>query len=155
MTRILTIAAIAAGLALTACGSDGGSGSDLSGPQEAAAQSAIESAADDGFELDESCVNDIAAQLSDEDATLAAGEGDAELSPEGEALTIQLLSCADEAAIVDLFISELSSGDLPLDEDCARDEIEGFDVVELLTLAGDGGDFPQEFIEALTPCFGG
>ena len=154
MRRTLTIAALTAGLALTACGSDGDSGSDLSEAQAAAAQSAIDGAAEDGIALDESCVNDIAAQLSDEDAELAAAEGDDELSPEGEALTVSLLTCADEDALVDLFIQGMSEGGPTLDEDCAREEIQDFDVVEILTAAGEGSDPPQDFIEALTPCFG-
>jgi len=154
MRRTLTIAALTAGLALTACGSDGDSGSDLSEAQAAAAQSAIDGAAEDGIALDESCVNDIAAQLSDEDAELAAAEGDDELSPEGEALTVSLLTCADEDALVDLFIQGMSESGPTLDEDCAREEIQDFDVVEILTAAGEGSDPPQDFIEALTPCFG-
>ncbi len=154
MRRTLTIAALAAGLALTACGSDGDSGSDLTGPQAAAAQSAIDGAAEDGITLDESCVNDIAAQLSDEDAELAAADGDDELSPEGEALTVSLLTCADEDALVDLFIQGMSESGPTLDEDCAREELQSFDVVEILTAAGEGSDPPQDFIEALTPCFG-
>jgi len=155
MRRTLTIAAVTAGLALTACGSDGDSGSDLTGPQAAAAQSAIDGAAADGLALDESCVNDIAAQLSDEDAELAAAEGDDELSPEGEALTVSLLTCADEDELVDVFIQGLSESGPTLDEDCAREELQNFDVVEVLTAAGEGSDPPQDFIEALTPCFGG
>jgi hypothetical protein len=154
MRRTLTIAALTAGLALTACGSDGDSASDLSEAQAAAAQSAIDGAAEDGITLDESCVNDIAAQLSDEDAELAAAEGDDALSPEGEALTVSLLTCADEDALVDLFIQGMSESGPTLDEDCARDELERFDVVEVLTAAGEGSDPPQDFIDALTPCFG-
>ena len=154
MRRTLTIAAVTAGLALTACGSDGDSGSDLTGPQAAAAQSAIDGAAEDGITLDESCVNDIAAQLSDEDAELAAAEGDDALSPEGEALTVSLLTCADEDALVELFIQGMSESGPTLDEDCAREELERFDVVEILTAAGEGSEPPQDFIEALTPCFG-
>ena len=153
MRRTLTIAALAAGLALTACGSDGDSGSDLSEAQASAAQSAIDGAAEDGITLDESCVNDIAAQLSDEDAELAAADGDDELSPEGEALTVSLLTCADEDALIDLFIEGMSEGGPTLDEDCAREELQSFDVVEILTAAGEGSDPPQDFIEALTPCF--
>lgn len=154
MRRTLTIAALTAGLALNACGSDGDSGSDLSEAQAAAAQSAIDGAAEDGITLDESCVNDIAAQLSDEDAELAAAEGDDALSPEGEALTVSLLTCADEDALVDLFIQGMSESGPTLDEDCARDELERFDVVDVLTAAGEGSDPPQDFIDALTPCFG-
>ena len=154
MRRTLTIAALTAGLALNACGSDGDSGSDLSEAQAAAAQSAIDGAAEDGITLDESCVNDIAAQLSDEDAELAAAEGDDALSPEGEALTVSLLTCADEDALIDLFIQGMSESGPTLDEDCARDELERFDVVDVLTAAGEGSDPPQDFIDALTPCFG-
>jgi len=36
-------------------------------------------------------VNDVAVQLSDEDAALAAADGDADLSPEGEELSLQAL----------------------------------------------------------------
>lgn len=155
MRRTFMIATIAAGLALTACGSDGDSGSELSGPQADAARSAIDSAAEDGVELDESCVNEIAGQLSDEDASLAAAESDADLSPAGEALTVELLSCADEDAIVDLFVEELSQSGVPLDEDCAREQIEDFDVIELFTAAGEGSEPPQDFVDALTTCFDG
>jgi hypothetical protein len=155
MRRTFTIAAVTAGLLLTACGSDGDNGGDLTESQAAAAESAISSAAEDGITLDEGCVNDIAGQLTEEDAVLAAGEDDAELSPEGEALTVQLLSCADEGEIIDLFIEGLSETGPPLDEDCARSELEAFDVVEILTAAGNGDEPPQDLIDALTPCFGG
>lgn len=154
MRRTLTIAAFTAGLVLSACGSDGDSGPDLSEAQAAAAQSAIDGAAEDGIVLDESCVNDIAAQLSEEDAELAAAEGDDALSPEGEALTVSLLTCADEDELVDVFIQGLSESGPTLDEDCAREALESFDVVEVLTAAGEGSEPPQDFIEALTPCFG-
>lgn len=156
MRRTFTIAAVAAGLMLTACGSDDDGGSDLTESQAAAAQSAIDSAAEDGISLDEGCVNDIAAQLSEDDAVLAAGGDDAELSPEGEALTLELLSCADEDAIIDLFVESISeSGGPALDEDCAREELEAFDIVEIITAAGEGDEPPAGLVEALTPCFGG
>lgn len=155
MTRTITIAAVAVGLLLTACGSDGDSGPELSEAQSAAAQSAIDSAAEDGVTLDESCVNELASELTDEDAVLAAGEGDAELSPQGEALTVQLLSCADEDEIIDVFIEGLSETGPTLDEDCAREQLEDFDVIEILTAAGDGSEPPEGLIDALTPCFGG
>ena len=68
---------------------------------------------------------------------------------------MQLLTCADEDEIIDLFIEGMSLSGPTLDEDCAREQIQGFDVVELLTAAGEGIDPPQDFIDALTPCFGG
>jgi hypothetical protein len=151
MRRTLTIAAIAAGLALTACGSDDG-GSGISGPQADAAQAAIDSAAEEGLTLDEDCVNEVAAQLSDEDAEKAAADGDAELSPEGEALTVQLISCADQGEVIDSIIGAMTDGGAVIDEDCAREALEGLD---LGTLTPNGDEPPAEFVEALTPCFGG
>jgi hypothetical protein len=151
MRRTLTIAAIAAGLALTACGSDDG-GSSVSGPQADAAQAAIDSAAEEGLTLDEDCVNDLAAQLSDEDAEKAAADGDAALSPEGEALTVQLISCADQGEVIDSIIGAMTDGGAIIDEDCAREALEGLD---LGTLTPNGDEPPAEFVEALTPCFGG
>jgi hypothetical protein len=158
MTRTLKVAAItaiAAALTLTACGDDGEGDAGLSEAQSAAAQSAIDSASEDGVTLDEDCVNEVAAQLTEEDAALAAADDDAELSPAGEALTIQLISCADSDELVDLFIAGLAESGPALDEDCAREQLEEFDVVEALTAAGGDGDLPEGLIEALTPCFGG
>lgn len=150
MRRAVTIAAIAAGLVLTACGSD--DGGSISGPQGDAAQAAIDSAAAEGLTLDEECVNDLAAQLSDEDAEKAAADGDAELSPEGEALTVQLISCADADEVIDSIIEAMVDGGAMIDEDCARDALEGLD---LGSLDPTGDEPPAEFVEALTPCFGG
>jgi hypothetical protein len=150
MRRAVTIAAITAGLVLTACGSD--DGGSISGPQADAAQAAIDSAADEGLALDEDCVNDLAAQLSDEDAEKAAADGDAELSPEGEALTVQLISCADPDELIDGIVSAMTDGGAMIDEDCAREALEGLD---LGSLVSTGDEPPAEFVEALTPCFGG
>ncbi len=150
MKRTVMIVALAAATALTACGSD--DSTSLSGPQADAAQSAIDSAEEDGLTLDEDCVNELAAQLSDEDAALAAEDGDADLSPAGEALTIQLVSCADPDELVDSLIEAMGAG---FDEACARDALEGLDLTELVTASGDGDEPPAEFVEALTPCFGG
>jgi hypothetical protein len=146
----LIIAAVAAGLALTACGSDDGAA--VSGPQADAAQAAIDSAAEEGLTLDEDCVNDLAAQLSDEDAETAAADGDAALSPEGEALTVQLISCADPDELIDSIIGAMTDGGAMIDEDCARDALEDLD---LGSLDPTGDEPPAEFVEALTPCFRG
>lgn len=150
MRRAITIAAVAAGLVLTACGSD--DGGSISGPQADAAQAAIDSAAAEGLTLDEDCVNELAAQLSDEDAEKAAADGDAELSPDGAALTVQLISCADPDELIDSIIDAMTDGGAMLDEDCAREALEGLD---LGSLDPTGDEPPAEFVEALTPCFGG
>lgn len=137
-------------LAVAGCGG-GDDGPELSSDQAAVARSVIDSAAEDGVPLDEDCVNDVAAQLSDADAALAAEDDTAELSPEGEALGLELLDCADDDAIVDLFLSEI--GAEGLDEDCARDALADFDVAEILRSAGENTEPPEGFIEALEPCF--
>jgi hypothetical protein len=158
MKRSSALAAILV-LVLAACGSDGDGGSGggdsgLSDDQAAAAQSAIDEAESGGIELDEACVNDVAAQLSDEDAAKAAaaepGE-DAELSPEGEALGLELLGCADDDALIDLFIAGMNESGETFDEDCAREKLEGLDVASLAAASG-GGDPPEELISALIEC---
>ena len=152
MKRTSAIVAILV-LGLAACGSDGG-GSDLTDDQAAAAAAAMDEAEAGGIELDEECVDEVAAQLSDEDAAKAAaaepGE-DAELSPEGEALGLELLGCADNDALVDLFISQMNESGQAFDEDCAREQLEGLDVADLAA-ASEGGNPPEELVAALMEC---
>lgn len=150
MKHTVMIVALAIATALTACGSD--DSTSISGPQADAAQSAIDSAADDGLTLDRDCVNEVAAQLSDEDAELAAADGDADLSPAGEALTIQLVACADPDELIDSIIGAMGAG---FDQDCARDALKGLDLTALMSASGDSSEPPAEFVEALTPCFAG
>lgn len=147
-TSVVILASVFA-LAVAGCGDD--DGPELSSDQATAAQSVIDAAAEDGVTLDEDCVRDVAAQLSDADAALAAEDDTAVLSPEGEALGVQLLDCADEDAIVDLFLAEI--GAEGVDEDCAREALADFDVAEILRNAGEDSEPPDGFIEALEPCF--
>ena len=139
-------------LTLAACGG-GDDGVELTDDQAAAAQSVIDSAAEDGVTLEEDCVNEVAAKLSDEDAALAAEDDEAELSAEGEALGIELLNCVDDEQLVDLFLAEI--GAEGVDEECAREALADFDLVEILRTADEGTDPPDGFIEALEPCFAG
>ena len=148
-TNIVIFTAVLA-VAVAACGDDGDSGSELSSDQAAAAQVVIDSAAEGGLTLDEDCVNEVAAQLSDADAALAAEDDTAELSAEGEALGVQLINCADDDAIVDLFLAEIGAGGV--DENCAREALADFDVAEILRTAGEDSEPPAGFIEALEPC---
>jgi hypothetical protein len=153
MKRTAIAIAIAAATVLTACGSDDSS-SSISGPQADAAQAAIDSAAEEGITLDEDCVNDVAAQLSDADAELAAAGGDAELSPEGEALTVELVACADPDELIDSIIGNLGADGTSFDEGCVREALQGLDLSALVA-AGEGDEPPAEFVEALIPCFEG
>jgi hypothetical protein len=157
-----SIVAVASALmlfTLGACGSDSDeaseSSSELSEAQAAAAATAIESASADGITLDQACVEGIAGQLSEADAQLAADDADAELSAEGEALGIELLSCADADEIVELFIAGMSESGESFDEDCAREQLQGIDIKEIIATAGSGDDLPAELVTALTPCLGG
>ncbi len=162
MKRMITIATVIAALALSACGSDGDSSStsdttsnpDLSASQAAAAGAAIDSAAANGVTFDETCVNQIAAQLSEEDAKAAAANADAQLSAEGEALGAELLTCANADGIVDLFIAAMAESGQPFDEDCARTKLKDVDVAEL-TATATQSDPPAELMTALAECFGG
>jgi hypothetical protein len=174
MKRTLIAAVAVFGLVLGACSSDDDTSSDstaapttaapptteaavgdLTADQAAAAQSAIDQAAAGGITLDEACVNDIAAQLSPEDAALAASDPDAELSVAGEALGTELLRCAPDEALVDLFISGLTDSGEPVDEACARERLQGVDIVGLVIAIQASGSPPLDVVESLAPCFAG
>ena len=148
MKRTAMIIALVAATALTACGSDDSTA--ISGIQADAAKAAVDSAAEEGVTLDRDCVDDVAVQLSDEDAALAAAEGDADLSPEGEELSLQLLACADQDQLIDSIVAGMGDG---VDQECARDALKALDLTTVL--AASGAEPPAEFTEALTPCFGG
>ena len=139
MKRTAMIIAVDAASALIACGSD--DSTEVSGIQADAAQAAVDSAAEQGITLDRDVVNDVAAQLSDEDAALAAADGDADLSPEGEEVSLQL---------IDSIVTGMGDG---VDQECARGAREALDLTTVLASSGD--EPPAEFTEALTPCFGG
>lgn len=127
---------------------DGGSGGAV---QREAAELAIAAAGVQGLELDEECVNEIAAELSDEDAQLivdAGPDGDPALSAEGEALTTQLLTCVDQDALIDLFVAGLEESGEDFDEDCVRESLEDVD----LGAALGEDEAPPELIRAVTDC---
>lgn len=170
MKRTATITIAIAGLLLAACGSDSSasdstasdsvtsesaaSADGASGAQREAAQRAIDSAAERGVELDEDCVNDVASQLSDEDAEIIAGGGDEQVSAAGAALSLELLGCADEDALTDMFVEGMSESGQDFDEDCVREQLENFDVAELVT-SSQGGSPPADVIAAMTECING
>lgn len=147
------ISVLAAGvLALAACGSDSGG----SGAQGDAADAAIAAAQEQGIELDEDCVNDVASKLSDEDAQAivdAGPDGDAELSAEGEAIGGELFGCADNDDIVDAFIEEMKGTGQEFDEECVRDGLKDVDLAGLAASEEGDGGAPDEVINAVFSCF--
>ena len=145
---ILPIAAVAA-LTLSACGGDEGA----SGDQGEVADQLIEAAEAEGLALDRGCVEDLAGELSDEDAAaiLAAGpDGDPQLSAEGDAVGDRLFSCVDTSAFADLIVTQLEDSGLDVDADCVRDALSGFDPNSLAGAAE--GDLPDEMLNAMFDC---
>ena len=141
-------AVAAATLVLAACNSDDGG---ASGVQGEAAQQAIDQAADEGVELDEGCVNDLAKDLSDEDAQAlvdAGPDGNADLSDAGEATTAELLNCIDPDDLINLFIEGMLESGEDIDEDCMREALEGIDLTSVIS----GDDPSSELITVVLGC---
>jgi hypothetical protein len=138
-----------AALALAACGSDGGG--SAGGVQGEAADAAMALAEGEDFEIDEACVNDLASQLSDADAQALVDSGgdDAVLSPEGQATTLQIPSCIDSEALIDLVIAGMAQDGQPFDEACVRENLQDFDLSEIVA----SGEPTSEMIGALIACF--
>lgn len=138
-----------AALVLAACGSDGGG--SVGGIQGEAADAAMALADGEDFELDEACVNDLARQLSDADAQaiVDSGGGEADLSPEGEETTLQILGCIDSDALIDQFIVGLTEDGQGVDEACVRENLQDFDLSEIAA----SGEPTSDIIGALIECF--
>ena len=114
-------------------------------------QQAIDQAADEGVELDEGCVNDLAEDLSDEDAQAivdAGPDGNPDLSDAGQSTTVELLNCIDPDALVDLFIEGMLESGEDIDEDCMREALEGTDLTGVI----NGEDPSTELITAVVEC---
>jgi hypothetical protein len=152
MRKALAIGITAAALLMAGCGSDSSS-DDTADPRTDAAKAVVDAAEAQGFILDEACVNDLTAQLSDDDATkLAAGGGDADLSPEGEALGSKVIQCAAKDSLVELFISGLKGSGQNVDEDCAREKLQDVDIAQVVA-STQSADASKDLIAALAPCF--
>jgi hypothetical protein len=172
-TRFISMLAVGA-LALAACGDgdaaddapgdaagdpaetsggsvDGTSGAGVGGLRAEAARLAVEAAAVEGLELDGACVDEFAAQLTDDDARAlvdAGIDGDPVLSAEGNELTAKLLTCVDEEALVDLFVDGLEQSGEAFDEACVR---ENLDSVDLSAALGED-ETPRDLLSAVVGC---
>ena len=117
LKRVLSSIA-GASIILAAC--DGGA----SGDQAKAADELIQVVDDRDASVDKKCVEDLAGQLSDEDAKkFVEAHSDAKLSPEGEAIAEQIFGCVDTDAIVDQIVDEV--GEDNIDVDCLKDALKG------------------------------
>lgn len=77
-----------------ACGGDDGGGG-ATGPQARLAAELIDEAGDDGFAIDESCVREVTARLSDTDARRLLDGDEEELSAEGGMILLGIFECVD------------------------------------------------------------
>ena len=163
MKKSMTAAILVAGLAFAACsdddgGSGSGSGSGSDGNSDIAkevAKQTVDAAKADGVNLDEGCVADIADSLSDEDAAaiIAAGpDGDPEISPEGEEMSLGILACVDNDQLVEQFIQGMGDAGEEFDEACVREKLKDFDLSEVAQ-AGPDAEPPAEMVTAMIECF--
>ena len=143
-----------------ACGDDTGGGSGLGAKQQAVIDLTMKKAKEFGITADDSCVNKLAAQLSDADAQLLLDnpDGDPTLSDAGEKLGDQLKDCfkvtADSSAaggdsaggdlnatmkatIVDSIMSTLGAS-MKLDRACVEEAIGTLEAADLQA-ASTGG----------------
>lgn len=139
---------------VAAC-SGGSNSSDSSGAQAQAAQKTIDAAKEEGFDLDEGCVNDIASQLSDDDAQaiVDAGPGDdPDVSADGSALAGQLGGCLGQGVLVDEFINGMLADGQVFDETCVRENLQDFDLASIAA-QGENAEPTRELFAALVDCF--
>ena len=128
MRHRLTLLAAATCLVLTACG-----GSGSGGDQGEVADLFIELAGEEDLELDEGCVRDTTAKLSDADAAAiveAGVDGDPEVSDDADAIADEILSCVDVSSYRDGLIDAISEGDDTIDADCLRDALGDLETAE-------------------------
>ena len=142
--RTLGITAVAA-LALAACGSDGGGGSDGgSDTQDEVAVLFADAMESEDIAVDLDCVKEAASGMSDEDAQELVDAGVDAGSVESPAATefaAKATKCIDISSLVDLFGEDL------LDGDCLEEVLKNMDPADL-----EPGDlFPAE----ADACFSG
>lgn len=115
---------IIAAVAFIAAGCGGGSGGD----QDEAADLFLDAGAALDLDLDEDCVRDLTARLSDQDAAaiVESGQtGEPDLSDEGDAIADEIFGCVDVDSYLDREIRSFTDNDDSIDPDCLRRELEG------------------------------
>lgn len=167
MKRLLVLLALGS-LALTACGSDDGDTASASTADrtaggdtdpEAIADLLVDAAGDEGFDLDRDCIVGLAGQLSEADRELLAADpaGDPELSPAGEALGEQLVTCIEFSegtrAALAASIAEEFGGEDPATIACVTDvfaDLSDDDLLKMLRSQGD--DLPASLKASILEC---
>jgi hypothetical protein len=102
---IATMFAVAA--TSVACGGDDGGG-DTAGPQAQLATELIADVGVEGISLDESCVREVTARLSDADARRLLDGDEAELSADGNSTLLGIFECIE--------VGDFDFGDFDLED---------------------------------------
>jgi hypothetical protein len=132
----------------------GGCGADdrPSSRSATAADVFLQGAADDGIEVDPACVEELAGELSEEDARAVVEAGPRgrpdDLSPAGAAVVGRLLACADRESLAQALVADLEALGSSVDDSCVREVLTGLDLSTILDRA-DGQDV---LFEAVVPC---
>lgn len=150
MRRLIVMIATGV-LIVSACGSD--STPQLNADQERVVELVMQQSGTSGLTLNEPCVSDVISRMSPEDAKKLADSdlgGEVELTPEGEALGEELVTCLDRNAFIDALVADLSTNGIDVDRDCIADALADTELSELFDPAGAGP--PPEVISALDAC---
>ena len=139
----LTVSALA--LAVAGCGgSDDDDG--IGEQQQRVVDLLLSGAGEVGIELDDECVSENVAELSDDDAKAIADaglEGEADISDEGDAIGDTLFSdCVDAESYANAQVESIGEIDETVDVECLREALDGLTVDEI----------DEQLIDAATGC---
>jgi len=114
----------------------------------------LESSEAEGVVVDEACLREVVARLSDDDARLLAelGIDDAEVSDQGDELAVELFGCIPGEWWLDEMARELESQGLTVDRACLEAELDDFDFRELGRAFREDGTPPEQLTTAGIRC---
>ncbi|CAB4539285.1 MAG: hypothetical protein ACK5CE_14560 [Actinomycetes bacterium] len=154
MKKTLTAAIASLALLTAACGGDDGGGD-----QSKVADEMLEMADAEGIALEEDCVREVAAKLSDDDAaallkSLGTDE-EPDISADADALAEEMFGCIETDALVDQMMEQI--GNQPgMDQDCVREVLDGLSTDDLSEIANSSGDMSSDvmgdLMNDIIPC---
>lgn len=131
-------------LAVAGCGGSDDDG--IGAQQQRVVDLLLTGAGEAGIELDEECVSENVAELSDDDAKAIADaglEGEADISDEGDAIGETVFSdCVDAESYASLQVESIGEIDDTVDVDCLSDALDGLTVEEI----------DEQLVDAATAC---
>ena len=151
VNKLTSIAITSLILVTTACGSDDSASTSGNSDQAKVADLMVTEIAKEDIELDRSCVEKLAAQLSDDDAKgiLDSYKADNEpnISPEGEAIGEQMIGCASGDSMADKIMESVGDQE-GMDKECLREFLDGLSPEEMAAIGASDGDMSGD---ALSP----